>query len=128
MYEMRIGHEGLKAYRVVRGWTKQDVELAARCQEALWWERWERLQMAAEKRAERTRRVELREEAIWEALERTKAIQRELERLDNLLETVIAKDYRRDWESLKRGEPFEVPPPARPDHAERAKGHPCAQT
>ena len=40
MWEVRVQHDGLKAYRVVRGVTKQEAELKATLQVSAWNERW----------------------------------------------------------------------------------------
>jgi restriction system protein len=40
MWEVRVQHAGLKAYRVVRGVTQQEAELKANLQVAVWNERW----------------------------------------------------------------------------------------
>jgi hypothetical protein len=40
MWEVRVQHEGLKAYRVVRGVTQKEADLKARLQVAAWNERY----------------------------------------------------------------------------------------
>jgi len=46
-WEIRVSHEGLHTYRVVRGATKEEAELRARLQIEAWNARWARL-VAAE--------------------------------------------------------------------------------
>jgi predicted RecB family nuclease len=52
MWEKRIIHEGLHAFRVVRGQTQEEVAIKARLQVAAWadtWRRRQEKQAAAEK-------------------------------------------------------------------------------
>src|ERR1039458_6727890 len=53
MWEVRVQHEGLKAYRVVRGATQQEAELKARLQVAAWNERWSNRQVVLKSRLQK---------------------------------------------------------------------------
>lgn len=115
MYEKRISHEGLRAFRVVRGWTPNDVAAIALHQRTIWDERWKRIQAAEKARSDRARRFDYKEDATRHALKRTTDLRTELEQLDGLLDAAIAKHYVRNWNSLKRFEGFPVPPPPKPE-------------
>lgn len=60
MWEKRITHPGLNAYRVVRGQSQYDVEMKALAQEAVWAERWLKKVEAENTRAAKAKRLEAR--------------------------------------------------------------------
>jgi restriction system protein len=95
-WEKCIQHEGLKAFRVVRGATPEEVNVKAASQLATWEARWSRVQAA-----ERTR-------------EQTSEFREEVVSIETLLERALTQDYRRDWNALKRFDQFTEPRPTKP--------------
>ena len=93
MFERRISHEGLKAYRVVRGSTGYDVQLKAEYQLQIWNDRWRSKQTRSE-------RVFGKERAISLAQQRTEQARAELDRLAAILSRALE---RRGfcWDTLK---------------------------
>jgi len=121
MWEITITHEGLHAYRTIRGATKQEAETKARLQRDAWDFRWARL---IQKDAERKKR--LIQQHWWEkrsdidrrskaaALDATKEAEAAIKGLHELLSNALAKSPSLNWESLKDTSEFkklEEPPP-----------------
>jgi len=114
VYEQRIFHEGLKAYRVIRGATSYDVDEKAKAQAAAWNDRWSRIQDAqARKRAKEMQVSKTYQQKEW-ALERTKAAEAEVQALSSVLSDSIEVDHAIDWESLKDNTLFPTPRPQKP--------------
>jgi len=121
MWEIRISHEGLHTYRVVRGVSQEEAELKARLQSQAWQARWNRIQEMESKRRER---LNLR--AIWDkqadidkrsknyALELTREAESELQVVQNLLSNSLKKSHPLDWDALKDTVPFTKNRPATP--------------
>ena len=114
MYEMRIQHPGLKAFRVIRHSDQSVVELKARLQLQAWEDRWNRVQEAESKRR-------LKQQISWDvaankelARARTDECQREIAQVEKLLRDGIELDHRVNWESLQDRHTFSVPPPSPP--------------
>jgi restriction system protein len=108
MWEKRIVHEGLHAFRVVRGVTQEEVEIKARLQLALWADRWRRkqeLEQARHKRASKTVAWESQNEADRRAkavaLELTKEAEATVEGLKSLLPDALARQHPFDWKQLE---------------------------
>jgi restriction system protein len=113
MWEVRVQHEGLKAYRVVRGVTQQEAELKARLQVAAWNERWTRTQATL-----KTRQAKLQKS--WDiatskqtAQTRTQELQRQIDSLGSVLQSGISQETLL-WQSLKDHTPFTLPRPSAP--------------
>jgi len=103
-WQVTITHEGLHAYRVIRGSSKEEVELKARLQQQAWNDRWTRIQAANAARLERlakTQRweklVDVERRAKSEALDLTKQAEAQLEELRNLLRNALDKKRFLDW-------------------------------
>ena len=93
MFERRISHEGLKAYRVVRGSTEHDVHQKAEYQLAMWNDRWLSKQT-------RSQVVLGKERSIALAQQRTERARIELDGLASILSRALERP-RFCWDSLK---------------------------
>jgi restriction system protein len=107
MWEKRIRHDGLKAYRVVRGQTQSDVELKARLQEAIWEERWQKKVHISSQRLNQFT-------AKGIALERTKELESYRDELSHILTSVLDDTGPFDWEKLKDRSKFTEIAPKEP--------------
>jgi restriction system protein len=111
LWRKTIYHRGLKASRVVRGSTSEEVELRAQLQVDAWDQRWRKAQQSAAK-------LELRQKTALAgsgkkglALQRTREAEAELAALGNILREGIETDHALDWDSLKSQAPFSTPRP-----------------
>lgn len=113
MWEIRVQSDGLKAYRVVRGVTKQEAELKARLLTAAWDEGWARKQAAEKAKLEKLR-------VSWDVEANRRTAQSrtsELEKQINALQTILSKSLEQDpfrWPSLANTTVFEQPRPKQP--------------
>ena len=121
-FEIRIRHEGLHAYRVIRGATKEEAELRARLQMDAWNARWARIQTAEAARRERLKsrhswesQVEVDRRAKSEALKLTMEAEADLAAAKNLLNDALSKNHALDWESLRDTASFTKPEPTPPE-------------
>ena len=121
MWQKRIVHEGLHAFRMVRGATEEEVETKARLQLALWAERWRRKQESEQVRAKQLsqkqnydRQVDVDRRARSLAIERTKDAETTLAALDRLLPDALARPEKFDWERLKDRTTFSKAQPIPP--------------
>jgi len=113
VWEVRVQHEGLKAYRVVRGVTKEEAELKARLQMAAWNDRWAKRQSSLKNKLEKLKKSWNSDANRQAAKDRTAELQCQLTSLD----TILAEGLRRPvfkWYSLKDQTPFTVPRPEEP--------------
>jgi len=114
VYEQRIFHAGLKAYRVIRGATLYDVEEKAKAQTAAWNDRWSRIQDAQTRKLAKERQAsQTFQQKEW-ALERTRVAEAEVQALSSLRTDSIEIDHTIDWELLKDKTPFPTPRPQKP--------------
>ena len=115
MWERRISHSGLKAFRVVRGGDASTVDLIAKLQLDRWEERWQKIQVAAakRKREEDVAKVSFQKKEL--APERTREAERQQGALIRLLRDGIEVDCASDWEQLKDRTPFPEPKPDGPE-------------
>jgi restriction system protein len=121
MWEIRISHEGLHTYRVVRGVSQEEAELKARLQSEAWQTRWNRIQEIEAERKERLNRrsvwdqqVEFDKRAKNHALELTREAESHIQAVTNLLSNSLKKSHALDWEALKDRIPFTKDRPAAP--------------
>lgn len=121
MWEIRVKHEGLHAYRTVRGATQQEADTKARLQIAAWDARWAQLverETARQKRLEKRnwadKQSDIDRRAKEHALELTKDAEAAMDGLRELLRSVLVKPKSFDWESLKDTSRFEKPEPLQP--------------
>jgi restriction system protein len=124
MWEKRIIHEGLHAFRVVRGHTEEEVETKARLQLEAWadtWKRRQEQQAAAERRLWKKslleRQVDIDRRAKSVATERTREAESTLYTVRTLLVDALTKPQVFDWESLRDKKRFCNPRPLDPTPA-----------
>jgi restriction system protein len=129
MFEVRIQHPGLRAFRLVKGETKRDAELKAEAQMAIWNQRWARHLSAEKARAEKLGRWLHREEGREQAIALSTEAASQIARVESLLKTCLIRGKFVDWEWLKDKTPFAEPevdhpkpksPPAEPQPSEFA--------
>jgi restriction system protein len=114
MYEIRVQHPGLKAFRVIRDFNKEIAELRAKLQIEAWEQRWNRVQATDAKRREK-------QQISWDndankrvAQSKTSDCQQAISEIETLLKDSIELDHRVDWDSLKDRTRFDVPRPTTP--------------
>ena len=119
MFEKRITHSELSAYRVVRAQSEYDLERIAAAQIAIWNDRWKRKQEADRNRESRTNSLKARALNATQAatakslaLEQTKELEAERNYLENLLQPALSRDARIDWEAKKTHVRFPVSRPS----------------
>ena len=121
MWEIKIKHEGLHAYRTVRGATEAEAETKARLQVDAWNARWKRLVDAEAARQQRLKKrdwadkqSDIDRRAKEHALELTREAEVALAGLRELLSGVLAKAHSFNWDSLKDASPFTKSDPSMP--------------
>src|ERR1700722_3512278 len=121
MWEVKVTHEGLHAYRNVRGATKEEAETKARLQVDAWNARFQRLREVSAARQERLikqnhwdTQTEFDKRAKHHALALTKDAELELAGLRGLLTGALIQAHPFNWEELKDTSRFEKPEPVAP--------------
>ena len=114
MWRKTIYHRELKASRVVRGETREEVELRAQFQIDAWNQRWQAVQQTAATREKRQKAALSSFGKKELALQRTREAQKELAALGNILRDGVEQDHMVDWDSLKSRSPFSVSRPQTP--------------
>lgn len=121
MWEKRISHEGLNTYRVVRGYSQEEVEIKARLQSEAWEERWQRkleIESARKKQTEKRTaweqqtEVDKRKKSL--ALKRTLEAEEAVEAVRNLLSSALVAAPALDWQSLRDSTQFLATKPEAP--------------
>jgi len=110
MWEKRIIHKGLNAYRLVRGYSQHEVETKAGLQLAQWEARWK----AQQQRSDRQLRITNDQAAKNSALEQTVELEAQRKILETLLTSICSTDASLDWEALKQHAKFSLPVPIKP--------------
>jgi restriction system protein len=109
MWEVRIQHAGLNAFRVVKGQTQQDAELKAQLQRAIWDERWARQQKVQTGRLEREKRMS----SVFQSKELAATLSEEAAQkifnIENLLKVSIGRGKFFKWDDLKDRAIFNAP-------------------
>src|SRR5208283_3127378 len=121
MWEVRVQHAGLKAYRVVRGVTQQEAELKANLQVSAWNERWAKTQSAIKSKQEKLKKswdIEANKES---ARTRTEELKRQIDELETIL-TAGLQQHPFLWLSLKDSTVFTQPRPKEPVATPRPVG------
>ena len=113
MWEVRVQHAGLRAYRVVRGVTQREAELKASLQVAAWNERWANRLLALKAKQEKLQVSWDLETNKKAARGRTAELEWQLNRLGTLLITGIEQEPFR-WSSLTNTATFAQPRPNPP--------------
>ncbi len=106
-FAIELWHDELNKHRLIRGSDPDTVARKAELQASDWDTQWER---KADKAARRYSQEASKEEATL----RTQEAQRELRRLETLLQFTLDIDDRIDWDTLKNTSQFPVRKPAKP--------------
>ncbi len=106
MWEVTIQHKGLRAYRVVRGYTQEEAELKAGLQLAKWDERWNSLLVKQKK-------TDLLRSNKETASSLTEEIQEQVTALETLLKSSLQQPPL-GWDCLKDKTTFNENPPKKP--------------
>jgi len=114
VWQKQIVHPELKAFRVVRGASQEEVELKAQLQLAQWEQRWQRIKLAEAKRCEKEQAASNKFRQKEWALERTREAKEEFEALSSILSDGLEADPTIDWESLKDRNAFPIERPPKP--------------
>ena len=113
MWEVRVQHAGLKAYRVVRGVTQHEAELKAKLQVAAWDERWANRLLALKAKQEKLQVSWDHETNKKTARGRTAELEWQLSRLETLLIMGIEQEPF-SWSNLTNTTTFTQPRPDPP--------------
>ncbi|MGD0800959.1 MAG: restriction endonuclease [Terracidiphilus sp.] len=113
MWEVRVQHTGLNAYRVVRGVTQAEAELKANLQVAVWNERWAKTQAALRNRQDKLKKSWDKEENKRTALNRTTELEEQRAAIELILATGIQQQPLL-WSSLKDKTAFTLSRPKDP--------------
>jgi len=114
MFEIRIQHPELKAFRLIKGVTKADVELKAQAQMAIWNQRWTRQVNAERTRVNRMSRLNDRDQGRAQSLSLSTEAASQIARVESLLKTSLIRGRFVEWEWLKDKTPFSEPTVAPP--------------
>ncbi len=121
MWEIKIQHEGLHAYRNVKGHTKEEAETKARLQLEVWNARWARQVQRDKASQERLirrnwadKQSDLGKRAKEHALELTKDAEVSISGVRELLSSALSKSSIFSWGSLKDTSRFEKSEPKPP--------------
>lgn len=116
-WEIRVQHDGLNAFRVVRGTTKEDAELKAKLQLAAWNERWVSKQKIQHAKELKTRKAQEFLNNKIEAARRAQELQQQIDGLSEILKIGLSQPIFK-WERLKDKTQFAIPDPDKPPRYE----------
>jgi len=114
VWEKRIFHPGLKAFRIVRGNDKATVEFKAQLQMEAWNDRWQKLQQSTARKAKEEAAAHISFQKKSLALNRTREAEEQMNALSRILRDGIEIDHVLDWEQLKNRSEFSEPSPEAP--------------
>lgn len=114
MYEIRITHQGLNKFRVIRGATVAEAQIKATLQQKAWNEQWQRRQQAALMRQKRKEAANNKEMRKLLAAEQDKEAKEAIDAIEKLLQDATTRDHRVAWSSLKDLSVYPVPYPDEP--------------
>lgn len=121
MWEVRITHDGLHTYRVVRAASKEEAELKARLQKQAWADRWSRVLAVEARRQERLahkefwdKQTDVDRRAKEHALELTREAEAAIADLESLLTSGLRKNSALDWDVIKDRSSFRKDQPTEP--------------
>jgi restriction system protein len=124
MWQIEIKHAGLHKYRVIKGETREIMQLRAQMQLHSWDEQWERVQATQKRRQAQLKAAYSKETKKHLAAERTGEAQKALDALEHLLTSVLEEDHEVDlsllvdnseYAAAKPTSPVEEPIPREPD-------------
>jgi len=100
MWQCEIRHEGLHKYRVVKGETREIMQLRAEMQLKSWNEQWMRTQAARKRQEAQQKHAYDKDTKKALAAQRTAEAQKALEVLEHLLSDSLENDHTIDFQSL----------------------------
>src|ERR1700674_3472742 len=100
MWQIEIKHAELHKYRVIKGETREIMQLRAQMQLRSWDEQWERVQTTQRKRQAQLDTAYNRETKKHLAAELSGDAQKALDALEHLLTGVLEEDHAIDWSVL----------------------------
>jgi restriction system protein len=109
MWRKLIHHQGLNAFRVVKGETQEEVELLAQFQMDTWDERWKRRQQAEVVRNEKLGRLQNLDQKKSAAHSLSAEISARINGLETLLKRGVVRGRYLQWEDLKDQSTFTEP-------------------
>ena len=110
MWEVRIQHEGLRAFRVLSGHTQADAQWKATAQLLLWEQRWCAQQKAELSRQKCLSRQMLALHGRKTAASLTAELAHRIAALESILDTSLRRGHFLPWDLLKDRTPFTEPP------------------
>ncbi len=122
MWEKRISHSGLNAFRLVRAQSQYNVDTKAHHQIAQWEERWQNRLRVQRERARRSDQNATDQSNKAIAIGRNLDLETQRNTLATLLSCVVGAYTSLSWDSLKLNTPYSTPPPAHP----KLQQHPLA--
>ena len=114
MWQIEIKHAGLHKYRVIKGETREIMQLRAQMQLHSWDEQWERVQATQRRRQAQLKAAYNKETKKHLAAERTGEAQKALDALDHLLTSVLEEDHAVDLSLLVDNSEYAAPKPTSP--------------
>jgi len=114
MWQCEIRHDGLHKYRIVKGQTREIMQLRAEMQVKSWNEQWVRVQAAHNRRETQLRAACDKEAKKNLAAEQTREAQRNLDALQNLLTDSLEADHAIDFQLLINSPEFAATKPKEP--------------
>lgn len=112
-YTCRIRHQGLNAYRVIKGHDKTQIQSEAHRQISAWTQQWAELQRQATSSHLQVGRNLRDASKAWAAFA-TLQMQRVVGECDRILAIALDVDNRLDFEKLKSQVTFNLPEPEKP--------------
>lgn len=112
-YQQEVTHPGLNKYRVVKAYTKRELNEKVDALTKQWDEQWQRKLLQEQKRVERETAAFNAEVGMQTAALETEEAQNIQNALDNILKNSINTEEM-DFSSLKSNIPFPVPEPGKP--------------
>lgn len=115
MWQCEIRHDGLHKYRVVKGQTREIMQLRAEMQVRSWNEQWERTKATQKKRQAQLQAAYNKETKKNLAAERSREAQKLLDALPHLLTDSLEEDHAIDFQSLIDDPEFAATQPKKPE-------------
>src|ERR1039458_231105 len=131
MFEVTVQHQGLHAYKVVKGYSAQEAELKAALQLRKWEEQWARVQQIRKREDQKTQISMLKDQAKALAADQNDEAEKRIQSLETLLRDSARLDHHVNWEKLKQSTCYPVavpgPPSLAPITAEPKRQTPVVQ-
>ncbi len=115
MWQCEIRHDGLHKYRVVKGQTREVMQLRADMQVRSWNDQWERAKATHKRRQSQLKAVYDKETKKNLAAERSREAQKSLDTLQRLLTDSLEEDHAIDFQPLIDDAEFAATKPKEPE-------------